>query len=327
MRLTYPLPNAINVLQASASGLKVGLGGPHSVVHPTYKDVIKSLVERGDRMHLPTSVARCLDKFAGTSKSIKTQQKYLSPTKGNNKLFAEMVALKANILASDFDINPAGFGNLIFDEGNGAGPAHPLNGLPIRTIAAEADSFMSSYRDTIGEKVCKMPSGLFTMDPETLFAKIRMINGSFSGPMDTIGFATGLQLKGVHQISEVPFLRYDPVMAQKSFSTMPPQNSFVPEQFSLSQNYPNPFNPTTMIEFNLTQSSFVTLKIYNILGQEVAVLLNHESMEDGSQEIRFDATNLPSGVYFYHLSAQGIPDEEGVAAQSFTAVKKMLLLK
>lgn len=71
----------------------------------------------------------------------------------------------------------------------------------------------------------------------------------------------------------------------------------------------------------------MTLKIYNILGQEVATLLNHESMEDGLQEIQFNANNLPSGVYFYRLSAQGIPDEDGGAAQSFSAVKKMLLLK
>lgn len=127
--LRYPMPNAINVMQVSDAGLKVGLGGPHSVVHLSYKDVLTSLVERGDRMHLLTSVARCLDKFAGTNRSIKKQQRNLSPTKGNNKLFAEMIALKTNILASDFGVNPAGFGNLIFDEGNGIGPANPFKRL------------------------------------------------------------------------------------------------------------------------------------------------------------------------------------------------------
>lgn len=93
-----------------------------------------------------------------------------------------------------------------------------------------------------------MPAGLYTMNPESLFAKIRMIDSAFTGPIDTISFASGLQLKGVHQISEIPFLRYDPVMAQKSFSTLPPQNAYLPEEFALQQNYPNPFNPTTMID-------------------------------------------------------------------------------
>jgi hypothetical protein len=89
----------------------------------------------------------------------------------------------------------------------------------------------------------------------------------------------------------------------------------VPSDFSLMQNYPNPFNPTTNISFTIGKSSFVTLKIYNVLGKEVAALLK-ESKNPGSYKILFDGTNLPSGVYIYTLDAG-----------NFYASKKLLLLK
>jgi len=85
--------------------------------------------------------------------------------------------------------------------------------------------------------------------------------------------------------------------------------------FNLEQNYPNPFNPTTNIKFNLPTSSFVTLKVYNMLGQEVTTLVNNQ-LNAGTHTISFEANNLPSGTYFYKLTAG-----------NFTSVKKMLLMK
>lgn len=323
--LRHPMPNGNNLLAAVGNGLKVGLGGPHSVVHSSYKDVINSLFEKPDRTHI--GLARCLDNFSGVKpKSIKKQQKVLPPKKHNNRLFGEAIALQVNIIGSDAGVLPPGFGNLVFDDGTGL--SNPLNGMPIRTIAAVLDSFMSSPVDTgLNIHGCVMPLSFGAMDPETLYAKIRMIDSAFAGPIDTNSFATGLQFKGVHQITEVPFLRYDPVMALKQFAVPPGVGEYIPDQYALYQNYPNPFNPTTTISFTLSQPSVVTLKIYNILGQEVAALLSRESMEDGSQEIDFDANNLPSGVYFYHLVAEGVPDEDGMVGQSFSAVRKMLLIK
>ena len=102
----------------------------------------------------------------------------------------------------------------------------------------------------------------------------------------------------------------------------------VPKDFVLHQNYPNPFNPTTAIEFSVPDPSIVTLKVYNVLGQEVAALLNHESMDDGEQAVEFDASKLASGVYFYRLVAEAIPDEDGqTTGKSFIDVKKMLLIR
>jgi len=89
----------------------------------------------------------------------------------------------------------------------------------------------------------------------------------------------------------------------------------VPEQFSLSQNYPNPFNPTTTVRYSIPVSGHVTLKVYNVIGQEVATLVN-TVQKAASYTVAFDASKLASGVYFYRLSAG-----------NFTQVKKMLMLK
>jgi hypothetical protein len=110
--------------------------------------------------------------------------------------------------------------------------------------------------------------------------------------------------------------------------TLPKYEEDMPAEYVLSQNYPNPFNPTTTISFTLQQTSFVTLKVYNMLGQEVATLINHEMMDDGMQDVEFDASSLTSGAYFYRLTAEEIAnEEEGIVGNTVTSVKKMLLLK
>lgn len=92
-------------------------------------------------------------------------------------------------------------------------------------------------------------------------------------------------------------------------------NIEIPKSYDLSQNYPNPFNPSTTIKFAIPQSSLVTLKVYNILGKEVASLVN-ENMSAGNYEVDFNAAALSSGSYFYRITAG-----------DFTSVKKMLLVK
>ncbi|MBI1807285.1 MAG: immune inhibitor A, partial [Ignavibacteria bacterium] len=289
-----PMPNTINFLQGIGNGLRVGLGGPHSVVHLTYKDVIKSLIDKHG-MHIGD--ARCIDKFSSL-RSIKKQQKYLTPTQHNNKLFAEAIAFRENIIGSDLGYIPGGFGNLVFDEGTGG--ANPMNGLSLREVAARLDSFMSSYKDTGAITGCyATPSAFTSMDPETLYAKVREINCAFSGPLDTVSFATGLKFTDVKALADVSFLRLDPRAAFRTYVPSYSEMNAIPEQYTLYQNYPNPFNPTTVIEFYLPEQSIVTLKIYNTLGQEVASIFDRQLMDDGSQQIEFNAANLPSGVYFY----------------------------
>lgn len=78
----------------------------------------------------------------------------------------------------------------------------------------------------------------------------------------------------------------------------------LPSQMILSQNYPNPFNPTTNIRYAIPESGQVTLEVYNVLGQRVAVLID-EVMQPGSYTVSFDANRLASGVYMYRISANG----------------------
>ena len=80
------------------------------------------------------------------------------------------------------------------------------------------------------------------------------------------------------------------------------QSGQVPQQFGLEQNYPNPFNPTTTFSFNIPHSTFVILKIYNVLGREVATLVN-ENRAAGRYKTQWDATGVASGLYFYRLEA------------------------
>ena len=89
----------------------------------------------------------------------------------------------------------------------------------------------------------------------------------------------------------------------------------VPAEYSISQNYPNPFNPTTSIEYTLPKENMVTIKVFNILGQEVKTLVN-ETQAAGKYSIRFNANNLTSGIYFYSIQSG-----------DFKQVKKMILMK
>ena len=89
----------------------------------------------------------------------------------------------------------------------------------------------------------------------------------------------------------------------------------IPASYALEQNYPNPFNPTTIINYALPLQAFVHLTVYNILGQEVATLVN-EVQDAGSRSVEFNANNFPSGLYFYK-----------VTAGTFTQMKRMVLLK
>jgi len=92
-------------------------------------------------------------------------------------------------------------------------------------------------------------------------------------------------------------------------------SNFISEDFFLSQNYPNPFNPSTVIRYSLFENRFTKLKVYDALGNEVKTLVNKKQSR-GNYEVVFDASNYPSGIYYYKLDAE-----------NFTDVKKMILIK
>ncbi|MEP7146541.1 MAG: T9SS type A sorting domain-containing protein, partial [bacterium] len=121
------------------------------------------------------------------------------------------------------------------------------------------------------------------------------------------------------KVLNTPFGR-DPIDSlQVLFNNiMTPVNNFsneIPGNFSLSQNFPNPFNPKTIINYELPTANYVTLKVYDVLGNEVKTIVN-EKETAGSYAIEFDASGFPSGIYYYKIKAG-----------EFEQVKKMILLK
>jgi uncharacterized delta-60 repeat protein len=120
---------------------------------------------------------------------------------------------------------------------------------------------------------------------------------------------TGYSLRTTSGYPDIATIKYSQLVG------ITPVSSEIPISYSLSQNYPNPFNPVTTINFSIPSGEHIKLTIYDILGNEVSVPVN-ESLAAGSYKIDYDASKLPSGVYFYKLSAG-----------SFTDVKKMILAK
>jgi len=105
------------------------------------------------------------------------------------------------------------------------------------------------------------------------------------------------------------------VMKNEMATDIVKEKTVIPKEFSLAQNYPNPFNPSTTISYQLPQNGLVTLKVYDVLGNEVATLVNEEKPA-GNYEAKFDASNLSSGTYIYKISAG-----------NFIQTKKMILMK
>ena len=329
--LRLPMPNRINVAQetfvqggfTSTGGMVVGLSQTHKdsikkygwVLLKKYTDVMSSLykVTKGV-INLHDKTPRGFDTLAN-GKVFVGKKTSLSPTVQDNKLFANMVALKLSIAASAMQKTPLGFGELVFDDT----AANDMNGLMLKEIASRVDSMMTHHTVSFGA----------FSDASTTIEKIL---NAFEGTMDTITFApnaltpkvANLKTTGTKQLVEVTFLHPNASAVPAVIIPLEAEN-IVPEQYQLEQNYPNPFNPTTTIEFNLPFASTVTLKIYNLLGQEVATILNHQGMEEGTQQLEFNATNFASGVYLYRITAETVNDD-GVK-NTFTNVKKMVLMK
>ncbi len=132
-------------------------------------------------------------------------------------------------------------------------------------------------------------------------------------------FETGLQGIGIRCVTAVDDSIYVGTIGNGVYHLAivdtSPDDIPLPDRFSLSQNYPNPFNPGTTIEYSLPQPSYVTLTLYNILGQRIRTLVD-EAKPAGTYTVRLDGAGLASGVYFYRMRAG-----------NFTATKKLVLLR
>jgi P pilus assembly chaperone PapD len=253
----------------------------------------------------------------------KGQHSWVRPKKHNNKLFAELVALKFNIAASQLGKTPVGFGELVFDmDGN------PFDELSLVRLSERADTLMTYWR------------GVAAVLYDSLHSAVYRINRAFAGPLDTLSFEAGgkLVLNGVPFMGSVPFLKPGTTTAPvrlvptTTLTEVEEEPDFGEDELEdleessivakLYQNFPNPFNPATTIHFRLREYSTVTMKVYDILGREVATLIDGEEFEEGFQTIELVGRDLASGIYFSRLHAEGLDTGEQTVE-----VGKMLLLK
>jgi len=141
-------------------------------------------------------------------------------------------------------------------------------------------------------------------------------NGTSPG-VDVINALTG-EVLGTNVGASGPFVLRDPSVTSISLGMSAPDDA--PKSFALHQNFPNPFNPVTAIGFDLPAAARVNLKVFNVLGQLVATLVNAGDFAPGTHRLEFRGDGLGSGMYFYRLEAF---DGGGTRI----ATKKMLLLK
>ncbi|MBI1803699.1 MAG: T9SS type A sorting domain-containing protein [Ignavibacteriae bacterium] len=225
--------------------------------------------------------------------------------KYNNHLVGELLALRVNIGASDAEITPPTFGDLTYnldDTVNGI----PLKGMSLRTIASLADNFLTYWKKY-------QPVNWALLD--SIFSRV---NRSFTGPLRVVSKQPFVVTGAVH-IDSVSFLQPATVPLQEPLAFEP--GSILedkPSEYALFQNYPNPFNPTTTIEFELPEAAPVSLIVYDMLGRQVAAILDNDMLDEGAQEITFNANGLASGVYFYRLLVNN---------GQFSDIRKMVLLK
>ena len=219
---------------------------------------------------------------------------------------ANVLNLTGNTNLTDININLVkmdGFGGEIvgsvFTSGNIYSPTNILSSSLISVRNNSDDVVATAITDYKGEYI--VPS---------------VINGTYTVKASHIGYVTTEYSQPVKiDLSNDPIVNGIDIGVESSPSSVPGNDRQIPESFNLYQNYPNPFNPTTKIEFDLPKAENVSLKVYDVLGKEVAVLVN-KFMRAGNHSVEFDASKFTSGIYFYELNAG-----------SFHHMKKMILLK
>jgi hypothetical protein len=236
---------------------------------------------------------------------------YASNPDGRNIAFT----LLANVDARE----SANSGNVDFFVIHGATDA-PTVDVIARDVATLVDD--AAYGDITG--YITVSAGNYTLDL-TLADGTTLVQ-SYAADLRTLGggsavvFASGFLNPSANQNGAafgIFFALADGTVGQfpEGVASVENISGVTPSNYSLEQNYPNPFNPSTTINFTIPNSEFVTLKVFNILGSEVATLVN-ENLSAGAYRYNFDAQNLASGVYLYELNAG-----------NFREIKKMNLLK
>jgi len=319
-------PNMANLLEQIMLEGAVPLIGLENVTDPVsgklksylkpakYGDIIKTFNQKGI---LHTGAPKGFD-LDNKGKKMLKRWKYMDPTKANNLLTAQLLTLQVNIWASQLGHTPAGLGALLY-----TWPGI-LNGSTVDEIADYGNEVMTNWSYVTKETY------------DSLYAAVKRINEAFGNTVtdDTLqGWFPYIPSKpnskstwaAYRTVYEIPFLNANPGIAPRVRPMIKYEQ--LPVSYDLDQNYPNPFNPTTTLEFSLPVDAILTLKVYNMLGQEVAILFDHEVFYAGSEEVEYDAGQLSSGIYLYRIVAESLDDDNRTTGQVFTQVKKMVLMK
>jgi len=232
-------------------------------------------------------------------------------------------------------------GNYIVTNGTGLHEIDGTNGNLIRTIHSSANMQYISYVDfsiipvELVSFSASTSGGSVTLDWQTAtetnnsgFAVERSTdNVNFSQIGFVPGAGTSTEIRNysftdnpVNSLKYYYRLKQIDYNGSYEYSEVVEVEIGLPTEFSLEQNYPNPFNPSTKIKYSIPQDAFVSIKVFNVLGEKVSELVNEE-IKAGIQEVTFDASHLSSGIYFYLIEAKGTD------AKEYFDSKKMILLK
>ena len=254
--------------------------------------------------------------FSSAYKPLEGVYKSIGPKVQDNALTADLMALALNVALSNAGVTSPGLGNLVINSG-------PYENMSVSAFLASADTIMTKWAGVTY-------ATFDALDSTAVHINAAFSTGTFVGVTDydtsaagwSIKYSSGvLKIIGGRTASSTTYLKAPTAPLAKNGLEL----KVIPAGYALYHNYPNPFNPTTTIRFDLPLNSTVTLKVYNMLGQEVRTLFNNQQLNAGTQEVAFDGASLSSGVYFYTINAQGV--SANGAAKSFRQVLKMLLIK
>lgn len=233
---------------------------------------------------------------------------YLSVFYGNSFAWEEATALglTGNTILTDINIDLVkmeGFGGEIIGSVYTSGRTSTSSNI--------LSSSLISVRNNSNEVVATAIS-----DYNGEYIVPAVTNGTYTVKASHVGFVTTEYSKSIQiDLSNSPVVNGIDIDVPLSPSAVQENDGQNPKTFNLYQNYPNPFNPTTKIEFDLSTDENVSLKVYDVLGKDVAVLVDN-FIRAGNYSVDFNASNLTSGIYFYELKAG-----------SFHQMRKMILLK
>ena len=188
-----------------------------------------------------------------------------------------------------------------------AGPPNNTSNIPVDTVVSWYSTPGATSYDLIMARSADFNTGSIVVDVTNVTDTFYAVNGLAFNALHY------WKVRGTNQYGKGNFSdawRFKTVLVSDV-----DDSGILPTEYVLEQNYPNPFNPSTNFVIKIAKSGYTTLRIYNLLGQEVALVVNEE-LSPGVYSFNFDASELSSGIYMYRLSVN-----------DFTASKKMIFLK